>query len=256
MGMDSDDLLSRLFPGRAIRPGTPEFPYKEILRRQPDFFTRLHLKRALAEFRFSHRRSESYLAFQLFHPSVILNYNLDGLASDLCDRRHRVIAAHHTVAHRYGSPEVAEVLTSVRDFNRPVPSDDILLCAQSSYTDFQLQRRLSEAMRSTPHFVALIGYSFGRNGSAYDDHVSWDFFCRTFHKFPGNIYVIEPKPDGLQAHIAEATKSKNVFGVRAYWNILAHTFMEASGDRPGRRSLHYACEQLLDTFGDRVIFPR
>ena len=110
MGMDSDDLLSRLFPGRAIRPGTPEFPYKEILRRQPDFFTRLHLKRALAEFRFSHRRSESYLAFQLFHPSVILNYNLDGLASDLCDRRHRVIAAHHTVAHRYGSPEAAEFL--------------------------------------------------------------------------------------------------------------------------------------------------
>jgi hypothetical protein len=255
-GMDVDDRRALFFPGRDIRPGTTDFPVTEFLLRQPDFFTRQRLKHALAESRFRHRQSDSYLVFRLFHPSVILNYNLDGLASDLCGQCHRVIAAHHTVERRYGSPEMAQFLASVREFDLPVPSDDILLCAPESYTDFQLLRRLSEAMRSPPHFVALIGYSFGRNGSGYDDRVSWDFFCRAFDRFAGNIYVVEPKPDDLQGRIAQATKSKNVFGVRAYWNILAHAFIEASGDRPSRKSLNYACEQILDTSGDRVIFPR
>jgi hypothetical protein len=255
MGMDVDERRSLTFPGRVRRPGTTDFPW-EMSRRQPDFYTRLALKHSLAKSRFCHWRSDSYRAFQLFHPSVILNYNLDGLASDLCHRCHRVIAAHHTVPRRYGSPQMAKILASVRGSNLPVPSDDILVCVPESYTDVQLQRRLSEAMGSSPHFVALIGYSFSRNGNAYDDRVSWDFFCREFNKFTGNIYVIEPRPYELQSRIADSIRSKNVFGVRAYWNVLAHAFMEMSGECPSRKSLNYACEQILDTFGDRVIFPR
>jgi hypothetical protein len=34
---DAEDISSLLFPGRIRRPGTAEFPYEEMLRRQPDF---------------------------------------------------------------------------------------------------------------------------------------------------------------------------------------------------------------------------
>lgn len=185
-----------------------------------------------------------------------LNYNLDGLASDMCSAFHKIIAAHGTIEHGYGAPRMAEYLMAAREFNLPVPPDDHLLCLAESDADFRLRRRLSEAMGARPNFVAVIGYSFGRNGNLYDDHVSWDTFCRMFYKFAGSIYVIDPKPDELRERIAEATKASNVFGVRAYWNVLAHAFIKGSGDNRLRTSLNYTCEQLLDASGDGAVFPR
>jgi hypothetical protein len=258
LSMDAEARRAVLFDGREVRTGTLDFPYEEFLRRQPDFYTRLHLKHLLAKPRYRQLQNDSYLAFRLFREAMILNYNLDGLASDMCSAFHKVIAAHGTIAHGYGSPRMAEYLLAAREFDLTVPPDDHLICLAESNTDFRLRRQLSGAMGMRPHFVAVIGYSFGRNGNMYDDHVSWDIFCQRFHvsKFAGSIYVIDPEPGELRERIAEATKSNNVFGIWAYWNVLAHVFMKASSDCCLRRSLHYLCAQILDASGDGVVFPR
>jgi hypothetical protein len=224
-----------------------------MLRWQPDFYTKRSVEYALAMPRFQRRQSDNYLAFRLFHPAVILNYNLDGLASDLCTPPHRVIAAHGTVERGYGSPEMEELLKRVRGFDLPVPRDDNVLCVRESDDDSggQLQRKLSRAMGACPHFIAVIGYSFGP-----DDWVSWLTFCRAFRRFAGIIYVIGPEPQELSNRIADAIKSKNVLGIRAYWNILAHAFIDSVGDYRTRKSLNYTCERILDVSGDRTVFLR
>lgn len=254
LGMNAEDRRALLFTDREIRPGTTSVPYEELLRRQPDFYTRLHLQHLLAKPRYRHHQSDNYLAFRLFRRAVILNYNLDGLASDMCGAFHKVIAAHGTIEHGYGSPQMAEYLMAAREFDLPVPTDDHVLCRAESETDFRLRRRLSEAMGTRQDFVAVIGYSFGQNKGSYDDHVSWNVFCQMFYKFAGDIYVIDPKPDELRGRIAEATKSSNVFGVRAYWNILAHAIIKGASDNRLRTSLNYICERILDARGDRAVF--
>lgn len=141
----------------------------------------------------------------------------------------------------------------MREFDRLVPRDDNVLCVRESDDPFggQLQRKLSRAMGACPHFIAVIGYSFGP-----DDWVSWLTFCRAFRRFAGIIYVIGPEPQELSNRIADAIKSKSVFGIRAYWNILAHAFIDAIGDYRTRRSLNYTCERILDASGDRTVFLR
>lgn len=251
--LSAENISSLVYPDRSKRPGTEDPPYAEILRRQTDYFTRRRLEVALATPRFRQLKSDSYLVFRKFYPSVILNYNLDGLASDLCTPPHEVIAAHGTVDRGYGSPEMEEFLRSVREFDRLVPRDDNVLCVRESDDPFggQLQRKLSRAMGACPHFIAVIGYSFGP-----DDWVSWLTFCRAFRRFAGIIYVIGPEPQELSNRIADAIKSKSVFGIRAYWNILAHAFIDAIGDYRTRRSLNYTCERILDASGDRTVFLR
>lgn len=112
--LSAENISSLVYPDRSKRPGTEDPPYAEILRRQTDYFTRRRLEVALATPRFRQLKSDSYLVFRKFYPSVILNYNLDGLASDLCTPPHEVIAAHGTVDRGYGSPEMEEFLRSAR----------------------------------------------------------------------------------------------------------------------------------------------
>jgi hypothetical protein len=73
-------LPAHIFRNREIRPGTTEFPYQEILERMPDAFARLHMQYNLAKVLQS-RQADNYRVFQLFYPSMLLNYNLDGLAT-------------------------------------------------------------------------------------------------------------------------------------------------------------------------------
>jgi hypothetical protein len=256
LNLDRNTLLSHLFPGRSFRPGSVDFPYRELLRHLPDLFARMHLQHTLSRPRYWRQQSDSYLVFRHFSRSMIMNYNLDGLATELCGQFHEVVPVHGTAEPGHGSPQVAKLLTSIGLYDLPVPPDDMLLCLPESYTDVELIRRLAGAVQRPRHFVAIIGYSFGRNGNARDDRVSWDFFCRALSGFPGNIYIVEPNPDQLRGELSEAIKSNDVFGIRAYWNVLAHAFMERFRDLPIRRSLNYVHEHILDTAGSGTLFPR
>jgi hypothetical protein len=55
--------------------------------------------------------------------------------------------------------------------------------------------------------------------------------------------------------IADGIESDRVYPIAARWNILAHAIVESLSTRTGGRSLNYICEQLLDKYGDRVVFP-
>lgn len=107
----------------------------------------------------------------------------------------------------------------------------------------------------SPQFIAIVGYTFGRSGSGHDDCVSLDVFLEAFRGYAGNVYVLEPRPEQLGEMLADCIESNNVFGVPAYWNILAHAFVRATLGRDCGRSLNYICEEILDRHGNRAVFP-
>jgi hypothetical protein len=240
---------------REIRPGTARFPAHEMAQRIPQHFPRLRIKHELSKTRFKNRKSHSYLIFQSFYPSVILNYNHDGLVGDQCGTSHKVIDAHIVIEEWYGSPLMTDVIDAVRDFDLRIPSDDLILCVPESHKDCRLKRRLQMAGSLEPNFIATIGYSFARNGTTYDDYVSLHWFKRRFHNFRGNIYVVDPLPEPVQYMISDALQSRNVFGIRARWNVLSHVFVRMLYGMDEGKSVTYVYERLFDATGGRVAFP-
>ena len=237
--------LVRVFPDRIIRPGTDEFPYQELVERMPDGFARLYMKHDLLSVRFSGRPCDNYTAFRLFHPAMLMNYNLDGLATEYCGDVHRVVTPHGTVPKGYGSPDVARLWASTRDYDLQLGPDGLVISLPESSDDVNLWRCLDVMAAFSPEFIAIVGYTFGRNGNGHDDWISLDRFKRAFRGFPGDIYVIEPKPEALREVIVDGVESNRVFSVRGYWNIMAHVFMEAVHGRANGRSLNYACERIF-----------
>jgi hypothetical protein len=167
---------------------------------------------------------------------------------------------HGTVEPGYGAPSIAEFVGQLRDVDLPEPTDNLLMGIAESYfsarpAQRRFRRQLARVAAFTPDFVAIIGYSFAQDDTGYDDSVSLNSFLETRRDFAGNIYIIQPAPDGMCAIMADALRSKNVFPIRAYWNVLAHAFMRKLSGRDCRRSLNYICEQTLDRHGHHVAFP-
>jgi hypothetical protein len=227
----------------------------EILQRLPEGFARMLMQHQLAEALHARRPCDNYAVFEEFRPSLLLNYNHDGLAAERCGNRHRVIEMHGSIHPGLGSPGVAELIQVLRDIAIRLDDDGILLCVPESHADVSLVRRLQTMMRYSPEFVALIGYSFARNGSGHDDHVTLDYFQRSFRGFQGPVYVLDPAPEYICDMLAETLKSPNVVGVKVYWNILAHVFLQEIRCPGHRPSLDYRSQQLLDAVGDRRAFP-
>jgi len=250
-----DVPLSRVFPNRTIRPSTDDLPYRELMQRMPDGFARLYMKHDLSSVRYSGRPRDNYTAFRLFYPAMLMNYNLDGLATEYCGEVHQVVTPHGTVPKEYGSPDVARLLPSIRDYDLQLGSDALVMSVPESCDDVHLWRCLDMMAMCSPQFIAIIGYTFGRNDDSHDDWISLDSFKRAFRGFAGDIFVIEPRPEPLREMIMDGVESNRVFGVRGYWNIIAHVFLEAAYGRVDRRSLNYVCDRILDQHDDRVVFP-
>jgi len=162
---------------------------------------------------------------------------------------------HGTVARHYGSPDAAALLPHLREYDLPVTRDDILMCVPESYGELGLAERLSQVTRFRADFIAIIGYSFGRNGDTYDDCVSLNYLRNVLRGFIGNVYVIDPQPESVREMVKDVIRSKNVYGVRAYWNVLAHVLMEVLRGRCLQKSINYLCEKILDEHGSRIAFP-
>lgn len=236
----------------------PDFLWCWKIQRLPNYYARLFMKHELAKPRFRQRPIDNYRVFRFFYPSLILNYNLDGLAGDVCSGLHRVVDAHGTIQRGYGAPEIGELVMEAREYDlQVVTQDDVLMCIPESDIDLRLAGRLLEAAQFSPRFIAIIGYSFGQSPKGtYDDSISLDFFREAFRGFSENVYVISPDPYDLREMLADRIESKNVLGVPARWNILAHAFMEALRDPNRSKSLNYVCDKILDAYGRDVIFPR
>ena len=226
-----------------MRPGTEVPPYQEILQRMAGPYPRLNLKLLLAKARFQKRRPDSYLVLNHFRPSLIANYNHDGLATDICGHVHRVLDMHGSIAAGYGSPSMAELVARLRNSNLgDIPDDIVMGICRSFSRHWQLARRLAGgAILARLH--RHCGLQLAKSGDDYDDRVSLDAFLEIRRNFRGSIYVIAPEPDALCAMIADGIKSKTVLAVPAYWNALAHAFMRTLCGRNCRGSIRYIYEK-------------
>jgi hypothetical protein len=246
---------AEILPGREFRFEDDKSLYLEILERMPNYFARTHLKHILARANFLGKPTDSYRIFEFFRPSLIANYNHDGLAARLRQTGHRVVEMHGSVERGYGSPQMAKFLEQAREYHLDDQEDSLVMGVPESFLDLKLAQNLKIVGRCAPTFVAIIGYSFARCNGGHDDHVSLEYFNQRFRGFLGNIYIIDLAPEYLQETLADSIRSKNVFAIRAHWNILAHAFMQIVNQVVLRRSLNYLHEEMLDRYGGNVSFP-
>ncbi len=254
-GIDVGDIFS----GREFRPGFDEYLIREILKRLPDAFAREQLKHVLARTKYLAQTegavTDSYRVFQAFWPSIIADYNHDGLAREFCGAQHAITEMHGAIHPLYGSPESGARISALREFDLVLPHDDLIMGLPESWTDVRLYRRLSWVLNRAPQHVAIIGYSFAQMGNRYDDAVTLTCFIHRFKHYPGAIFVIGPDPGQLCEMLADALKIKTVYPIKRYWNVLAHAYL-VSQQEPGKfRSLDHAHGFLYDQHGSGLAFP-
>jgi hypothetical protein len=243
-----------VYPDRIFRPGADDFPYQDALRRMTDYYARNIIKHALARPLWDRRQSHNYNIFNSFFPSVLANYNHDGLAEAYCGRRHRVLSMHGTVGEHFGAPWVGQFLADSREFDFPMHHDGLLMGVPEGQS-VELLGRLQSATAFRPDFIAVIGYSFAKIDNKHDDHVSFDWYMSHFQGYDGAIYVVDPQPAAVQAALADGLQSRKVVAVKAYWNVLSHVLMQALYSRQSPRSLSYRYEQILDRDGNGLVYP-
>jgi hypothetical protein len=141
--------LSQAFPGRFLRPGCQDCPFHELLNRMPDAYGRTNLKHELGRTRFEGRALDAYRVFRQFHPSALLNYNLDGLATDHCGDVQEVFDPHGTVERGYGSPSGAALVASLREYDFAVTPDPL----RNERSRIANRRTPSESIKSGYRFV-------------------------------------------------------------------------------------------------------
>ncbi len=251
--------IGDIFPGRELRPGTDEYPFREILKRLPDGFAQEQLKHVLARARYFARTegnvTDSYSVFRAFHPSVIADYNHDGLAEEFCGAEHAIVQMHGTISPRYGSPEFGAWISGLRELDIALPPDDLVMGLPESWSDTRLHRRLSWVMSKAPKHVAIIGYSFAQMGSGYDDAVTLARFAQRFKHYAGAILVVSPDPTQLCEMLSDLLEIKTVYPIKRYWNVLAHAYLETQRDPDKFRSLDQAHGFLHDRHGSGQAFP-
>lgn len=251
--------LSDIFPDREFRGNASEFPIRDILRRLPDGFAREYLKHRLSISSYLARTegivTDSYMAFRTFCPSIIANYNHDGLAQEFCGAQHAIVEMHGTINPVYGAPEVGALISSLRELDITLTSDDLIMGLPESWADIRLYQRLALVMNLSPQHVAIIGYSFAQMGKSYDDAVTLACFVQRFKHYPGTILVLSPDPSELCEMLSDALEIRTVYPIKRYWNVLAHAYLETLRNPNKFRSLDHAYSFLYDQYGSSQVFP-
>lgn len=255
----SDPNAGEPVPGRHIRQGREDLLIDAIRRRMPNGYARAKLMHSLAKPRYlvqtEGRITDSYRVFRAFAPSVVADYNHDGLAQEFGGNNHQVVEMHGAIDALYGSPETARWVTKLMEFDISLPSDDLIMGLPEVWTDLALHRRLKNVLSCVPRYVAIIGYSFAQMGESYDDAVSLACFVQKFKHYPGPIFVIAPEPTSLCEMLSEALQIRTVFSVSRYWNVLAHAYLECIRQHKNYPSVNYAHELFCDQFGINQVFP-
>ncbi len=229
---------------------------RELLRRVPPNFVRSNIMHHLAKAIHQRRLSHNYIAMRCFHPSLVLNFNHDGLASYLCGDVHRVIPVHGTVEPWAGSPDALAFIRSAGiEYDLAVAPDDLLMMEPESYADMALAKRLMPMIEYKPMFIAIIGYSFAWTGNRHNDQVALDCLADHYRWFDGPVFVIDPEPARIQELLAERLHAAHVIGISARWNLVAHAYVEAIAGRCRRHSLNDYCSQLFDAGHGWTSFP-
>jgi len=236
--------------------GEAEDLTQELLQLIPPNFARSRLMYPLAVSRYRQRASHNYLPFRFSPRSLFMNYNHDGLATDLIGDIHTVIPVHGSIPPLVGSPEALEFIrTAGIDYDLAIAPDQLLMLEPESYFDCNLAHRLIPMARFKPEFIAIVGYSFAWTDQRHNDAVSLDCFIDHYREFPGQVFVVEPQPERLQDILAHRLHAAHVVGLPARWNLLAHVFLEALAGRLNGRTFNDCCEELVDAGHAWSAFP-
>jgi hypothetical protein len=236
----------------------------EVLAHMPNGVPALHITHVLGKARLKQIEEDlrylNYGIFQFFPPTVLLNYNLDGIAGDICGARHWVVPVHGTVKTHMGAPGIADLMSAVRD-GFEVEFDDLLLCVPEPRFGepghAELVTRLSPMWDFEPDFLAICGYSFASldpsSGLHHDDHESLRLFVDRFQRYDGTVYILNPDRS-IAEMIEDRLKSRNVIWIPEKWNVLSAAMVDRIISGASSEPLRDAYSRLIDRTGDSFAF--
>jgi hypothetical protein len=175
--------------------------------------------------------SHKYVVFnKARRPSIIFNYNNDGLASRYC-KRHYILYPHSVLDEIFRSNEWDRMIDDCLfyHFEPPVPSGLILIGREPIGIINNPAFRFAEKhFKFTEDYVVIVGYSFGFNGLDVDDWVSLDFFKRNLRKYRRKVLVIDRDNSRFIADMLSYEFMQNdIFAIAADWDYLARAILFA-----------------------------
>lgn len=241
------------FWGRPLRPGTDDFPTMEVLARLGHGGALAHYMHQLAAPRFARRRIPNYAVLRLFRRSVLLTWNMDGLARDTCGDHHHVVEAHGGIGAEYGGAAGAEWARVTQEYGLETTGHNLHPIGPERLDDVELQRRLQIMQVCDPAFVLIVGYSFGRFDGRCDDQLAMATFIGRFHDVPIDVYVCSPQPEELAGLLGEELRSNRVHAFPVYWNVLAWAFAQVIAGKMDVAHLDYFHAATLDKRGPSFL---
>jgi len=226
------DLHLRILgsPSRArIRTGDPMAAL--LLRHIPTGALDLFVQKAL------HRPSTSvipsqYAVFDVVGwPATICNFNLDGLASRYCSRRHTVLEPHgHIDTHWFEGRDYTQWRDATVTFDITLPHVTPKLLLSPEPPDLLRHPAFAAASRLFPsaRAIAIIGYSFGSRNGRLDDSAAWHFFIELLRIHPKPVFVLSPEPEELTDILRQSLSSDRVTGVPIYWEAFSECLFAAA----------------------------
>jgi hypothetical protein len=241
------------FWGRPTFPGTDEFPTMEVLARLSHGGALAHYMHQLARARFAGLRVPNYAVLRSFHRSLLLTWNLDGLAQDTCGDCHRVIETHGSCDPVLGGDAGAEWAQVAQEYGLEVTDHRLHAIGPERLDDVDLQRRLLAMQQCNPAFVLIVGYSFGLLEGHCDDQLALATFVHRFRDVPIDVYVCDPRPRDLVEMLRAELRSNRVYSFPVYWNVLAWAFTLVMTGRMDAAHLNYFHEMTLDHRGPSFL---
>jgi len=176
--------------------------------------------------------SHKYVVFNKARkPSIIFNYNPDGLASRYC-KRHYILYPHGILNDKiFRSKEWDRIIDYCLFYHLepPVPPGLILIGREPIGTTKNYAFSLAKKhFKYIEDYVVIVGYSFGFNGLDVDDWESLDFFKRNLCKYRRKILVIDRDNSRFIADMLSYEFMQNdIFAIAADWDYLSRAILFA-----------------------------
>lgn len=195
----------------------------------------------------------NYRVFELVGaPSVLLNFNLDGMANSYCGNRHIVFEPHGRIdAERFASRIYGDLLDATMAYDLALPDIRYKLLPgpePSCITRRFAYRALPRWFENAPS-VLIVGYSFGKQENGFDDSESLEFFVELLRRTGKHAFVLSPSPEELTEILQQRVSLFSVTGISVRWELFARLLLARPwllGPRAGEeRELRNAVDGYL-----------
>ena len=154
-------------------------------------------------------------------PATLFTFNLDGLASAYCRRRHEVLEPHGVIDHPWFDDDeiYRELLDGAAWYGVAAPHLTPKVLPAPELPDVILGAAYVRARQVFPRSRALIvaGYSFGDRGGILDDAPSFEFFASVLQAHPRPVYIVSGNPYELAERLRECVRSDAVYPLALRW---------------------------------------